>query len=312
MSEEAELARFSPDKETLLAIGVFDGVHLGHKHLISRLVEQAKERGLVSGVVTFHQHPEEVLSPQSEVPFLTSLAERTRLLKNEGVDIVVPLSFTSKLARLSARQFVSLLQKNLRMRGLVIGTDFALGRNREGGVDALRKLGEELDFSVTVVPPVVLDGEIVSSTAIRKALADGDMKRVTNLAGRIFSLRGCVVSGAGRGEELGFPTANLDINQGQAVPVDGVYAARAHVNDGAYQAMAYIGKNPTFGDSKRGLEVYLLDYHGDLRGRELGVDIIERIRGDKRFNSAEELKQRIAEDVAKGRAILNSGGINRV
>ena len=310
MSAEADLARFSPDKETLLAIGVFDGVHLGHKHLISQLVKQAKERGLMSGVVTFRQHPEEVLYPQSEVAFLTSLAERSKLLKDEGVDIVVPLSFTSKLARLSAPEFVNLLQKHLRMRGLVIGADFALGRNREGGADALRRLGEELDFSVTVVPPVVLDGEIVSSTAIRKALAEGNVKKVSNLTGRIFSLRGCVVSGAGRGVALGFPTANLEINQGQAVPVDGVYATRAYVNERTYQAMAYIGKNPTFGGSKRGLEVHLLDYHGDLRGRELRVDMVGRLRGEKRFNSTEELKRQIAEDVEKGRAILNSGGIN--
>jgi len=312
MSAEADLAQFSPDKETLLAIGVFDGVHLGHKYLISQLVEQAKERGLLSGVVTFRQHPEKVLSPQGEVPFLTNLAERSELLKGEGVDIIVPLSFTSKLAQLGARQFVSLLQKYLRMRGLVIGPDFALGRNREGGVDALRGLGKELDFSVTVVPPVILNGEVVSSTAIRKALADGDMKKVSNLAGRLFSLHGRVVAGAGRGVELGFPTANLDISQGQAVPVDGVYATWAYLSEGAYRAMAYIGKKPTFGGSRRGLEVYLLDYQGDLRGRELRVDMVERLRGEKYFASIEELKRQIAEDVEKGRAILNSGGVNRV
>lgn len=299
-----ELAGLSPDKDMLLTIGVFDGVHLGHKHLISRLKELALKQGLASGVVTFRQHPEEVMSPQNKLPFLTDLKQRIDLLKGEGVDAVIPLSFTTELARLSARQFVSLLQKYLRMRGVVVGPDFALGRNREGDAKALRQLGKEMGFSVTVVPPVIIDGEVVSSTAIRKALALGDMKQVRKLAGRPFRLQGRVVPGVGRGIKLGFPTANLGIEPEHALPADGVYVSQTQINDQSYSSLANIGKRPTFDSKERTVEVYLLDYHGDLYGQELKIDILERLRGEKKFASAKELKKQIAQDVERGKKWL--------
>ena len=310
MSVEEELARFSSDKDMLLTIGVFDGVHLGHKYLISQLVAQARQQGLLSGVVTFRQHPQEVLQPRTTLPFLTDLTERNNLLKGEGVAVIIPLTFTAASSHLSARQFVSLLKKYLRMRGLVIGPDFALGRNREGNADTLGALGQEMDFSVTIVPAVMINGEVVSSTAIRKALADGDMKKVRSLAGRPFSLHGQVVTGAGRGIALGFPTANLDITPEQAVPADGVYATWAYIDGKTYPSMTNIGQNPTFDDRKRAAEVYVVDYQNDLYGHELKIDIVERLRDVKKFGTAEELKEQIAEDVKHGKAILNSGGGN--
>ena len=310
MSIEEELARLAPDKDMLLTIGVFDGVHLGHKCLISQLVAQARQQDLLSGVVTFRQHPQEVLQPQTKLPFLTDLVERSDLLRNEGVEVIIPLSFTVELARLSARQFLSLLKKYLRMRGLVIGPDFTLGRNREGNADTLRALGQEMNFSVTVVPAVIIDGEVVSSTAIRKALANGDMKKVHSLTGRPFNLHGRVVIGAGRGVALGFPTANLDIVLEQALPANGVYACWTYIDGQAYQSMTNIGQNPTFGDRKRAIEVYVVDYHGDLYGRELKLDIMERLRDEKKFSTVAELKEQMAEDVKHGKAILNSEGGN--
>ncbi len=306
MQVEEELAKVSPEKDTLLTIGVFDGVHLGHKHLISQLTECARQQNLLSGVVTFHQHPREALSPQSKLPFLTNLAQRISLLKNEGVKAIITLSFSRELAQLSARQFISLLKKYLRMRGLVIGHDFALGRDREGNTDTLRTLGQDMNFSVTIIPPVMINGEVVSSTAIRNALADGDMKRVHSLVDRTFSLSGRVISGSGRGLELGFPTANLDVDPEQALPADGVYVTWAYINDKTYQSVTNIGKRPTFGSEERTVEVYILDYQSDLYGRELKIDVMERLRSEKRFNTAEELKKQIAEDIKQGRAILNS------
>jgi len=306
MSIEEELARLSPDKDTLLAIGVFDGVHLGHKDLISQLVGQARQQDLLSGVVTFRQHPQEVLQLGTKLPFLTDLIERNYLLKDEGVEVIIPLTFTTESARLSARQFVGLLKKYLRLRGLIIGPDFALGRNREGNADTLRALGKEMNFSVTVVPAVMMNGEAVSSTAIREALAGGDMKRVHSLAGRPFSLHGHVGTGAGRGVELGFPTANLDIAPEQALPADGVYACWAYIDGKVYQSMTNIGINPTFGGDKRAVEVYVVAYHGDLYGCELKIDIVERLRDEKKFKTVAELKRQVAEDVKRGKAILNS------
>jgi len=305
---EEELARFSPGRDTLLTVGVFDGVHLGHKYLISKLREQAGQRNLLSGVVTFHQHPEELLLPRTRLPFLTGIEGRINLLKNEGVDVIIPLSFTAELAQLGARQFVSLLRKHLRMCGLVIGSDFALGKGREGDTDTLKKLGQSMNFSVTVVPPLVVNGEVVSSTAIRKALADGDMRKVRELVGRPFSLQGKVVAGAGRGVGLGFPTANLDISSERAMPPDGVYAGWAHINGKAYQSMANIGQCPTFGGGERTVEAYIVDYQGDLYGQELKLDIIDRLRDEKKFDTVEALKEQMTKDVRRGKAILGAMG----
>ncbi len=311
MSVDAELASFTPEKETLLTIGVFDGVHLGHAHLIAEMARQAKEQDLLPGVVTFRQHPQDVLSPHHKISFLTSLDERVRLLKESGAAFVVTLSFTRELSHLSARDFLALMQKYLRMHGVVIGPDFALGREREGDANKIRALGKEMGFSVTAVPALVIDGEIVSSTAIRHALAQGDMQKVSRMTGRSFSLSGMVVAGAGRGKKLGFPTANLDINSAQAVPADGVYASEAYINGRNYPSLTYIGRVPTFGGGERVVEVYILDYEKTLYGREVKVDILERLRGEMKFRSAEELKHQMAEDVKQGKALLQTRGVAR-
>jgi riboflavin kinase/FMN adenylyltransferase len=310
VSVEEDLSGFSPENDTLLSIGVFDGVHLGHQRLITELIEQAARRRLLSGVVTFRQHPEDLLSSGRKLPFLTDIATRTRLLKEEGVGFVVPLSFTLQLARLDARTFIDLLQKHLKMRGLVIGADFALGKDREGDTTTLIKLGREMGFSMTIVPPLEINGEVVSSTSIRKAMASGDMGRVRELTGRYFSLYGKVVAGTGRGEVLGLPTANLNIHSGQAIPPDGVYASLAYINGRVYLSMTNIGRNPTFGDNKRTVESYLIDYSGDLYDRELYVDLVARLREERKFKDADELKKQVAEDIQRGKMILKAAGLN--
>jgi riboflavin kinase/FMN adenylyltransferase len=309
MSVEQELGEFSPRKDMLLTIGVFDGVHLGHKHLIAKLKELAQKQGDLSGVITFSQHPREVLSPQTRLPSLTGLEQRLALLQDEGVDIVIPLPFTPRIANLSPKQFLSLLKEYLKVKGLVVGPDFALGKDRQGDIDALRQLGKEMGFSVTVVPPLRIGGEVVSSTAIRKALADGDMEKAQKLLGRPFRLQGRVVSGDKRGQELGFPTANLEAAPGQALPAGGVYACRAHVEGQAYPAMTNIGTRPTFDGGQQLVEVYLMDYNGDLYGRELAVDIIGRLRDEKKFDTAEQLKEQIARDIKQGQTLLKTRGV---
>ncbi len=306
MQIEQELSQLAPDKDTLLTVGVFDGVHLGHKHLISQLKEQARGRDLLSGVVTFRQHPLAVLSPETQISFLTDLGQRVALLEDEGVDIVATLSFSHEVADLGAREFITLLRKYLRMQGLVIGYDFALGRGRGGDADALLALGRDMGFTVTVISPVTVGDEVASSTAIRNALADGDMKRAYKLLGRYFGLHGPITAGVGRGAGLGFPTANMAVNSQQALPPDGVYATLAYMDDTAYPSMTNIGRRPTFGGGERTIEVYILDYDGDLYEHELRIDIVERLRGEKGFGSAKELKRQIARDVKKGRAILDS------
>lgn len=306
MLVEEELANAVPERDTALTIGVFDGVHLGHEYLIGKLKEKAAENGLLSGVVTFHRHPRLVLSPESKITYLTRLEERIRLLEGHGVEHVVTLSFTPELSQLGPREFVSLLRGYLRMRVLVIGPDFALGRGREGGAPTLKALGEELGFLVEVLPPMVLQGEAVSSTAIRHALSRGDMMTVNELLGRRFTLAGPVSKGDERGKTLGFPTANLIPEPEQALPADGVYATRAFLSETVYNSVTNIGIRPTFGRSQRLVEVHLFDFQGELYGQELKIELVERLRGETRFSSADELKAQIARDVEQARALLAS------
>jgi riboflavin kinase / FMN adenylyltransferase len=311
MQVEKELAAFPANGDSLITIGVFDGVHLGHKHLISKLKELASQQGFRSIVVTFHKHPQEVLCPQSLPPFLTDAVEKAGLLRKEGVDGVIVLTFTPELAQLSATEFIVLLQNKLRMRGLVIGPDFALGREAKGTIPFLKKLGTEMGFSVTVVPPVKINGEIVSSTSIRHAMAEGDMERVRRLMGRPFSLHGKVIHGKGRGASLGYPTVNLSILPGQATPLDGVYATHALVNNQTYPAVTNVGTNPTFGNNVLSIESYLIDYHDDLYEQEVKIDFIHRLRGERKFENAEELVKQIYEDIKQTRVILKVNSLGK-
>lgn len=306
MRVEKELSSYTTDRDSIVTIGMFDGVHLGHRTLINELRSQAGQLGFATVAITFRQLPEDYTLTKAKMPFLTEIETRVKLLQDEGVDIVIPLTFTTELANLPARSFIELLRKHLKMRGLVIGFDFALGKDREGNKERLQQLGTDIGFSVTVVPPLVINGETVSSTGIRKAMAEGDMEKVYRMSGRYFSLHGTVVSGAGRGEGLGFPTANLHVSPGQAIPSDGVYAGIAHVNGDTYPTMTNIGNNPTFGHNKRTIESFLLDYHGDLYGHNLTVNFITRLRKEIKFSSAEELHKQIELDVERGRSLLSS------
>jgi riboflavin kinase/FMN adenylyltransferase len=310
MGIKEELTKFSPDEDMVLAIGVFDGVHLGHKRLILKVKERARNLGLLSGVVTFRQHPQEVLSPGLEVLYLTSLRERVSLLQNEDVGAVIALSFTRELSQLSADEFAGLLKKYLRLKELVVGLDFVLGRNKEGNIEYLRTLGKDMGFSITTVPLEMINGEVVSSTAIRNTLTKGGMEKVRSLTGRYFSLTGRVITGSGRGLELGFPTANLEVARQQILPPDGVYASLVYIGDKTYQSMTNIGMDITFGSNERTIEVYIIDYSANLYGDELRIDFVERLRDELQFDTVEGLKKQIAEDIKKGRAILSLRRIN--
>jgi riboflavin kinase/FMN adenylyltransferase len=301
----SELSNFSPERETLLTIGVFDGVHLGHRHLITKLTQRAAASNLLSVVVTFNSNPKAVLSHRAKLARLTTLEEKASLLKSLGVDLVVPLTFTTELAALSAREFVLYLKKYLRMRGLVIGPNFALGRGREGNAAVLQSLGKELNFTVEVVEPLKLEGSLVSSTVVREALARGDMKATTKLLGRYFSLSGPVVGGAERGHHiLGFPTANIEVEPEQALPEDGVYATLGHFGDKVYQSVTNIGVKPTFGKGERTIEAHILDFSGELYGQKLTIELVERLRAEAKFASPKELSAQIKQDVEQAKAIL--------
>jgi len=292
-----ELAKFSPQKESLISIGVFDGVHLGHQHLLNNLKEEANKRECLSGVITFKSHPRWVLDAGIQIAWLNDLDIRINLLRALGIDMVIALQFTYEISQLTARQFMKYLKEYLKLRGLVIGPDFALGKDREGTIENLRLLGQEMDFSVEVIQPMILDGEVVSSSLIRQTLAHGDMKKVTKLLGRAFSFGSRVVPGDQRGQSLGFPTANFEIKPEQAVPPNGVYATIAYVDQKIFPAATNIGIAPTFNGNKRLMETYIIGFEGELHGQNLRIEFIDRIRDEKRFENIEALKIQIMEDV---------------
>ena len=310
MSDGTEFAReelrraAAPGRSAAVAIGVFDGVHRGHRHLIGQLVERARREGLAPLVVTFHPHPRTVIRPGTPLTYLCGLEERVELLRALGVDAVAVLAFTSELAQLSAREFVSLVVEELRMKLLVVGADFALGRGREGTTDVLVRIGGEMGFGVDVVSLLAASGEKVGSTAVRHALARGDMETVASLLGRPFSLRGPVIKGAERGKGLGFPTANMAFGQDRALPAFGVYVTRAYLQEGIFPAVTNIGLRPTFNENKPTVETFVLDFQGEVYGQELRIELLHRLRGEIRFPGPEALQEQIEKDVAATRAYL--------
>ena len=310
MNFRQRLDRVSPERETVITIGVFDGVHRGHAHLLRHLVSAAGS-AYQPAVITFANHPITVLQPGRQVSLITTLERKEELIREKGVDLVVSLEFSEELAQLSAREFVGLLQQKLRMKGLVIGSDFALGRNREGNAERLSKLGLELDFSVEIVEPLLLDGLLVKSRVIRQRLIDGDVAVSNHLLGRTFSMAGPVVTGDRRGRTLGFPTANVNISKTMAHPADGIYATWAVVDGERRPSATSIGVRPTFGLTERLVEVYILDFDGDLYGRELEVEFVDKLRDQETFSSLEALVDQINLDVANTReALAISGGAN--
>jgi len=306
MTTEEQLAQYTPASPTLLTVGVFDGVHRGHLSLLEKLNHEARERDLLSGVITFEPHPQAVLHPDEPLPLLTSVEERLALLRSAGISVVVPLTFTNEFSRISPDEFVTLLAKHLRMNGLVLGPDSGLGRDREGTATSLSRLGDRLGFTVASVPPYSVEGMLVSSTAIRHALASGDIDRATVLLGRPYRLTGTVLSTSKRGASLGFPTANLPADPWRALPADGVYATIANVSERRFAAVTNIGHRPTFGDTERIVETHILDFNGSLYDSVLSVDFVARLRDEVPFRNGDELIQQIGRDVEATRQIIGA------
>ena len=304
MEIEQELANLAPQKETILTIGVFDGLHAGHRHLLEKLKQRAAEKNLLSAVVTFNPHPQSVLHPQNELAWLSAVENRIKSLKELGINMVAVLSFTPKVAQLSAQEFIFLLKKQLRMQAIMVGPDFALGRGREGNIDLLRSLGREMKFSVEVIPPFTINGEVVSSTLIRQALAQGDMRKVERLMGHYFQLGGKVITSDKRGRVLGFPTANFDIKPQQALPGNGIYATIAQVDGKQFPSATNVGIRPTFGEGEKMVETHLINYEGDLYGKEISVGFVQKLRDEQRFPSSEELKAQMGKDILEVEEIL--------
>lgn len=303
MNIKEELRRLESPQATALSIGVFDGVHIGHKYLLSQLVASARSRAIQGVIITLTEHPAHVLNPVCNIPLITPLQERIRLLEDTGVDRVIPLPFTRELANMRAEAFLTLLQEYLHMQAVVLGHDASIGRHREADAEGIKRLGQRMGFEVSVASPLLLDGEIVSSSAIRKALASGVIEKANRMLGRYFRVSGRVISGSGRGKHLGFPTANVLPPPYLALPADGCYASITHVGAKSYASVTNFGTQPTFQGTGRLMETHLIDFDGDLYGCDIDVDLVYHIRDEYQFDTPTALQRQIKEDVEKVRAL---------
>ena len=280
------------------SIGNFDGVHRGHQAMIATLVGRAREHDVPAVVLTFDPHPIELLRPDAAPPKLTTIQHRAELLRQYGVDCVIVFPTTARFLSMTADDFFhTFVRTELQARGLVEGPNFYFGRNRSGSVTVLRSLCTNFDLTLDVIPPIIVDEQLVSSSVIRSLIEAGDLRESVQLLGHAYRLTGTVGRGAERGRQLGFPTANLT-HTANLAPGHGVYAASTVVDGKAYRAAVNVGPNPTFGESATKIEVHLLDFSGDLYGRQLSVDFAHQIRRVQKFKSVEELLAQLKRDIA--------------
>lgn len=289
-----------------LAIGVFDGVHLGHRALIAHLARGARTDHGIAVAATFDPLPIHVLAPGAPASALSDVSDRVRLLREAGAEAVVVFAFDEAFSKISADEFVHRVVTAGDIRRIVVGPDFHFGRRAEGDVEMLRTRGTRDGFAVDVMTPVQIDGAVVSATRIRNFLLAGDVGAAGRLLGRPYSLRGRVVHGAKRGRALGFPTINLALPRERLLPRDGIYAVWAEMGEGRFKAAATLGVRPAFGGGERLLEAYLLDLSGDVYGDEVEVAFVKRLRDEIAFASPAELSAQIARDVEDTKGALSN------
>jgi len=284
-----------------VTIGNFDGVHLGHRELLRRTVARARAEGVASVALTFAPHPVRFFSPRSRFYEITGPEEKAALIGETGIDALVVEPFDGGVGQMWPADFArEILARRLRARWVIVGYDFTFGRNRTGAPAALAEMGRDLGFEVEVVPPILRGGAIVSSSRIRELLLAGRVREAAELLCRPYRISGPVVTGAGRGWKLGFPTANVQFAQ-ELIPLPGVYVVEAEVDGERRRGVANIGFNPTFGENSLGVEVHLLDFEGDLYGKAMSVAFRDRIRDERKFKSVDELARQIAKDVQYAR-----------
>ena len=288
----------------VIAIGNFDGVHMGHRAILKAAIDRARAAAGTAFALTFDPLPAKLLFPDRAPPLILIPDDKLELLRLSGIDGVIVLNFTRELSRLTPREFVrDYLSGKIGAREVVTGHSFTFGHNRTGNPTVMVELGREFGFDTTVVGPVKLGGVEVSSTKVRELIASGDMRGAAKLMGRYHFLHGPVVRGRERGRKIGFPTANIE-SETECVPPDGVYATQVILDDGAYGSITNIGMRPTFSESARSIEAHIFNFTRDIYGMRVKLELIERIRPERKFESADALKNQIALDLSKAHEIL--------
>lgn len=296
------------DKQTVLTLGTFDGIHLGHQLIIKKVIACSEENNLKNIVITFHPHPRKVINPELQLKILTTTEEQINILEKLGIQNLFIIDFTKEFAELTPEEFVkNYLVDKIGISRIVIGYDHHFGKGRGGDVEFLKASEKKYDFEILQIQPFVIDDEPVSSTKIRSALESGEIKRANKMLGRTYSFSGLVVEGDKRGRELGYPTANIKISDDdKMLPQIGIYAVLVELDGIEHKALISIGKRPTFyNDGKVIPEVYIYDFNNDIYGKEIKVKLIEKLRGEEKFNSAEELIRQMNIDKENGLRVLN-------
>ena len=301
VEDKSSLCEF---RDAFVTIGNFDGVHLGHQHIIKMLIKEARENNRKAAVITFDPHPQMVLHPEKR-PFylITSLEEKIKLLEELGVDAVILIPFSLEFSKMTAEDFVCQILDSLQIKKIFIGYDYTFGKDKVGNAAFLVDFGNRLGFDIDIINAVRVDDTIVGSTRIRNAILEGDVKTVIAPLGRPYNLSGIVVKGSRRGGSLGFHTANIKTDK-VLIPAHGVYAVIVHLKGIRYRGVSNIGVNPTFDDERLSIEVHLLDFDRDIYGKSLEVLFIDRIRDEVKFADPEKLVAQVKRDIEKAEAIL--------
>lgn len=302
------ISNYDKKHPTAITIGTFDGVHIGHRKILERLINDAKKNGLRSTVLTFFPHPRMVLQKDTEIKLLNTVQEKVKILEHIGLDYLIIHPFTLEFSRLSSTEFVrDILVNELKAKKIIIGYDHRFGRNRNANIQDLIAFGNTLNFEVEEIAAQEIDDVSVSSTKIRNAIMDGDMQTANEYLGYKYMLTGDVKKGKGLGRQLNFPTANLFIKEKyKLIPKNGVYVVRSILNDKLFYGMMNIGFNPTVDGTSKSIEIHFFDFKSDIYGENIQVDILERIRDEHKFNSLEELKAQLLKDKETSIAIISS------
>ncbi len=292
---------------TAVTIGTFDGVHLGHHKILERLINNAKNDGLKSTVLTFFPHPRMVLQKDTDIKLLNTLEEKVQILESMGLDYLIIHPFTKEFSRLSAIEFVrDILVNNLKTKKIIIGYDHRFGRNRNANIQDLITFGSTLDFEVEEIPAQEIDDVSVSSTKIRNALLGGDVATANSYLNYAYMLTGTIKKGKGLGKQFGFPTANLHIAEAyKLIPKNGVYVVKSNINGKTYFGMMNIGYNPTVSGTEKSIEVNFFEFEGDLYDKKVQVGILHRIRDEHKFDSVEELREQLKRDKKQSLVLIS-------
>ena len=306
MREITDITTFSTQQPTVLTIGTFDGVHLGHQKIIERVVATARQEGLLATIFTFFPHPRMVVQHDKSLKLIHTLEEKKQLLQRLGVDLLVVQPFNEAFAQLTAEEFVStILVQHLNVKKVIIGYDHRFGRNRTANIDDMRLFGEKYGFAVEEISVQEVDEVSVSSTKIREALNKGDVTTAKHYLGTPYSLTGTVVHGLKLGRTLGYPTANIQVTEDyKLIPKDGVYAVYSYIGARKVYGMMSIGKNPTIEGKGASIEVYFFDFNGDLYDRELTIYFVKYLREERKFSSVALLKKQLQDDETTARKAI--------